>query len=169
LHVHGLFILTILGLADPRCFTLFQVSILVVLGDRPLSGGQIGRLGDVTEAAEVEVDLRNPLLETLDEGRELAQAVLVGFAALDTSERDNAVIDDETHVSGIGGVALGVSRTREDLADHVGAEWCELGNNVALLLGDVVGGKGTAGSKGREVHGHENYQGCRMTVRTERR
>jgi hypothetical protein len=109
-------------------------------------------VGQVSVASSSKANLLNPLLEALDRGGEVAQTVLVSLATLQAGERHDTVVDDEADVGGVGGVALGLGGAREDLANHVTTEGCELVNLVDVVFGDVGGGEGTTGSEGGEVH-----------------
>jgi len=44
------------------------------------------------------VDLRDPFLRPVDVSRQVTQAVLVGCAAFDASQRDDSVIEDPSDV-----------------------------------------------------------------------
>lgn len=101
-----------------------------------LSGGSLQRIreaavdnqvwvghGVICEAVKSKVNLVDARLDAFDVGGELAQAVLIALAALQTGERDNRVVENPADVGGCAVSGAGkhlcdeVGRKRRDVAD----------------------------------------------------
>lgn len=92
----------------------------------------------IRKAIKLIINLVDPCLEPTKELVQFTETVLVaGVAALDSGERDDGVVEDETNVGrGVGGGA------GEDLADHVGGEGRKGRGYPCLYRGVAVSGGG---------------------------